>query len=289
MIRRNHCVWTCRNRRLELGGRTWIAGVLNLTPDSFSDGGEHIGVEAALRQARRMLQEGADLLDLGGESSRPGAEPVPPAEEQRRVLPVLRALRGETDAPISIDTRNAETAAAALECGADIVNDITALRDPDMAAVAARFRAGLVLMHMRGDPATMQREPRYDDVAAEVEAFLAGRIRRAREAGVAEEAIALDPGIGFGKTPEHNAELLRAFPRMRLPARPWWIGVSRKSWLGTITGRPVRDRLAAGLGALAYAALNGAHVLRVHDVKESCDAARVVDDLNREPRADDLA
>lgn len=289
MMRRSRCVWTCRNRRLELGGRTWIAGVLNLTPDSFSDGGKYAGTEAALRQARRLLGDGADLLDLGGESSRPGAEPVPPAEEQRRVLPVLRALRAETEAPISIDTRNAETAEAALECGADILNDITALRDPGMAAVAARHGAGLVLMHMRGDPATMQCGPRYDDVTAEVEAFLAGRIRRALDAGVAEEAIALDPGIGFGKTPEHNAELLRTFSRMRLPARPWWIGVSRKSWLGTITGRPVSERLAAGLGALAYAALNGAHVLRVHDVKESCDAARVVDDLNREPRSDDLA
>lgn len=289
MIRRSRCVWICRNRRLELGDRTWIAGVLNVTPDSFSDGGAYAGTEAALRQARRMLREGADLLDVGGESSRPGAEPVSPAEEQRRVLPVLRALRAETDAPISIDTRNAETAAAALECGADILNDITALRDPNMAAVAARYRAGLVLMHMRGDPATMQCGPRYDDVTAEVETFLAGRILRALEAGVAEEAIALDPGIGFGKAPEHNTELLRAFSRMRLPARPWWIGVSRKSWLGTLTGRPIPERLAAGLGALAYATLNGAHVLRVHDVKESCDAARVVDHLNRESHADDLA
>lgn len=289
MMRRSRCVWICRNRRIELGDRTWIAGVLNVTPDSFSDGGEYAGTEAALRQARRLLREGADLLDVGGESSRPGAEPVPPDEEQRRILPVLRALRAETEALISVDTRNAETAAAALECGADILNDITALRDPDMAAVAARTRAGLVLMHMRGDPATMQCAPRYDDVTAEVEAFLAHRIRLALEAGVAEEAIALDPGIGFGKAPEHNTELLRSFSRMRLPARPWWIGVSRKSWLGTVTGRPVAERLAAGLGALAYAALNGAHVLRVHDVKESCDAARVVDHLHRESHADDLA
>jgi dihydropteroate synthase len=289
MMPGSRCVWRCRGRRLELGGRTWIAGVLNLTPDSFSDGGAHPGTEAALRHARRMLSEGADLLDLGAESSRPGAEPVSSGEEQRRLLPVLRALRSETAVPISIDTRHAETAAAALECGADILNDITALRDPGMAAVAARYGAGLVLMHMQGDPATMQQRPGYGNVVAEVEAFLQNRVRRALEAGVTEEAIALDPGIGFGKSPEHNTELLRSFSRMRLGSRPWWIGVSRKSWLGTLTGRPVGERLAAGLGALAYAALNGAHVLRVHDVKESCDAARVVDHLSRESNADGMA
>lgn len=289
MNSRSRCVWRFRRHCLELGGRTWIAGILNLTPDSFFDGGTHPDVESALQHARRLLSEGADLLDLGGESSRPGANSVPSDEEQRRILPVLRALRAETDAPISIDTRRAETAAAALECGADIINDITALRDPDMAGVVSRHRAGLVLMHMRGDPATMQQQPVYEDVLREVETFLCERIRIAREAGIEDEALAVDPGIGFGKTPEQNRALLRAFSGMRLGNRPWWIGVSRKSWLGTMTGRPVEDRLAAGLGALAYAALNGAHVLRVHDVKDSCDTARVVDHLLEEPKINELA
>lgn len=286
---RIRCLWRCRDRRLELGGRTWIAGVLNLTPDSFSDGGRFGDPDAALRQARRLLAEGADLVDLGGESTRPGAEPVPAAEERRRVLPVLRALRAETPALLSVDTRRAETAAAALECGADLVNDVSALGDPDMAEVVRRAGAGIVLMHMRGEPGTMQDRPEYGNVVADVEAFLRERIARARGAGIPEECIALDPGIGFGKTPAHNAALLRGFPSMALGGRPWWIGVSRKSLLGVLTGRPVGERLAAGLGALAFAALRGAHVLRVHDVKESCDAARVVDYLGGESSADGMA
>jgi len=276
---RTRCAWTCGKRILECGRRTRIAGILNLTPDSFSDGGRYGDPESAIRHARRMLSEGADLLDLGGQSTRPGAEPVPAGEEIRRVLPTLRILRAETDLPISVDTCRAETAQAALDCGADIINDVSALADPEMARVVRDAGVGLVLMHMRGNQRTMQQDPRYPDVVADVEAHLQSRIRQALDAGIRPDCIAVDPGIGFGKTPEHNLALLRSFPRMKRGPHPWWIGVSRKSLLGALTGRPVEERLASGLGAMAFSILNGAHVIRTHDVKESCDAARVVDDL----------
>lgn len=277
-------IWRCRDRVFELGERTLVMGVLNVTPDSFSDGGRFSTLEAALAQAHRMREEGADIVDVGGESSRPGAEPVPAEVEAARVLPVVEALARDEGYVISVDTRKASVARAALERGAHIVNDITALGDPEMAAAVREYGAGLILMHMRGEPRTMQDDPRYADVVAEVRAFLAERRRLAESAGISAEALALDPGFGFGKTLEHNLALLARLSDIVALGRPVVVGVSRKRMLGALTGRPVGERLAAGLAALTAAVLQGAAVARVHDVKESCDAARVADRLRLEIR-----
>lgn len=259
-------------------------GVLNVTPDSFSDGGRFCALDAALAQAQRMREEGADIVDVGGESSRPGAEPVPAEVEAERVLPVIEALARDGRYVISVDTRKASVARAALERGAHIVNDISALGDPEMAAAVREYGAGLILMHMRGEPRTMQDDPRYADVVAEVRAFLAERRRLAEAAGISAESLALDPGFGFGKTLEHNLALLACLSKLAAQDRPVVVGVSRKRMLGALTGRPVEERLAAGLAALTAAVLQGARVVRVHDVKESCDAVRVADRLRLEIR-----
>ena len=252
-----------------------LVGVLNVTPDSFSDGGRYAGVEEAIAHGRRLAAEGAALVDVGGESTRPGAGPVSAERELERVLPVVEELAGAGIA-VSIDTSKAAVAAAALAAGAVLVNDVTALRgDPEMAAVVAGSGADLCLMHMLGEPRTMQDDPRYDDVVAEVEAFLAERAELAVAAGVARERIALDPGIGFGKTLAHNLELLRALPRLgRLG--PLLLGVSRKRFLGALTGREVaEDRVAASVAAALYCYRGGAHLLRVHDVRATADALAV--------------
>jgi len=251
-----------------------VMGVLNVTPDSFSDGGLHRGIPGAVAHGRRLAADGADVIDVGGESTRPGAEPVPAAEERRRVLPVIEAL-GDLGVPISVDTMKAEVAAAALDRGASIVNDVSAGRaDPEMLPLVAERGAGLVLMHMRGEPRTMQHDPRYGDVVTEVAAFLVERVAAARAAGVAEQHIVVDPGIGFGKTARHSWALLAATPDLaRRTGRPLLVGVSRKSFL-TAVGAPERprDRDAATVVASLWALRNGASMVRVHDVA-ACRAA----------------
>ncbi len=280
--------WRIGGRCLETGDRTLVMGVLNVTPDSFSDGGRYLDPSAALERGLAMVAEGADILDVGGESTRPGAVAVDPADETARVVPVIRALRAATDLPISIDTRHATVAGAALEAGADIVNDVSALADPRMPGVVREAGAGLVLMHMRGEPATMQEAPAYADVVAEVDAFLRARLATAVGQGIAAESVVLDPGIGFGKTLEHNLRLLAALPRLAAAERPLLVGVSRKAVVGRITGCEVGDRRAGSLALAVYAALRGAAVVRVHDVKETCDAMRVADRMRTEERAHGL-
>jgi dihydropteroate synthase len=250
-------------------------GVVNVTPDSFSDAGVHFRPEAAVAAGWRMLDEGAAIVDVGGESTRPGAEPVTAADELRRVVPVLEGLAGQ---PVSIDTAKAEVARAALELGAAMVNDVTALRgDPELAGVVAGSDAYLCLMHMQGEPRTMQVEPRYDDVVSEVAAFLEERLRFAVDAGVEEERICLDPGIGFGKTVEHNLELLRGLDAIAALGRPVLVGVSRKSTLGRLVGGPDArtGTMAASVAAAVLAYERGASILRVHDVREHVEALTV--------------
>lgn len=279
--------YTCfdmfRWRELNPDGRVLIMGILNVTPDSFSDGGRFLSPDAAVERALAMEKEGADIIDVGGESSRPGAEPVPVEEELRRVLPVLERLRGKLRIPISIDTTKAEVAEAALRAGASIVNDISALRfDPAMAPLVAKFGAGLVLMHMLGTPKTMQQAPHYEDVVTEVRDFLAERAQYAQSQGIPREAIAVDPGIGFGKTVEHNLELLRRLPELVELGFPVLVGPSRKSFIGAILGLGVEERLEGTLAACAVAVVRGADILRVHDVKEVRRAADLALHLRRE-------
>jgi dihydropteroate synthase len=248
-------------------------GVVNVTPDSFSDGGVNFDPDDAAASARRMLDEGAAIADVGGESTRPGAEPVGVDEELRRVIPVLERLQGEV--PVSIDTSKAEVARRALELDAELVNDVTALRaDPDLAGVVADKGAYLCLMHMLGEPRTMQRDPRYDDVVAEVARFLEERLAAAVQAGIPEERICLDPGIGFGKTVEHNFELIRRLDELTALGRPIVVGFSRKSSLGKLLGDPeaTTGTIASSVGAAVAAYERGATILRVHDVREHVEA-----------------
>lgn len=264
-------------RRLSFGERTLIIGVLNVTPDSFYDGGRYAAREAALRRASELIEEGADLLDLGGESTRPGASPVSAQEEMDRVLPLIEALR-RAPVPLSIDTTKAKVAEAALACGAALVNDVSAFRhDSQMVEVIARHQAGAIAMHMRGEPRTMQEDPRYTDVVAEVIEVLQAAISSAVRAGVREERIFVDPGIGFGKTLGHNLFLLRNLRQLRALGRPIAVGPSRKSFLGKITGKPPEGRLFATVASVAQAVLAGADAVRVHDVAGARDAARVAE------------
>jgi dihydropteroate synthase len=249
-------------------------GVVNVTPDSFSDGGLFLEADAAIAHGRQLLAEGADIVDVGGESTRPGAEPVSEEEELQRVLPVVEGLAG---ARISIDTTKAAVAREAIDAGAEIVNDVSALRfDPKLAGVVAESGARCVLMHMLGEPRTMQRDPRYEDVVAEVKAFLEERLTFAVGQGVAEERIWLDPGIGFGKTVRHNLELLRRLDEIAAVGRPVVVGTSRKSFLGKLThGRPEHERLPGTIATNVLALERGASVFRVHDVAPVVDALRV--------------
>jgi dihydropteroate synthase len=252
--------------------RPSVMGVVNVTPDSFSDPGVNFDPADAVASARRMLDEGATIVDVGGESTRPGAEGVPTDEELRRVVPVLEQLSG---APVSIDTSKAEVARRALELGAELVNDVTALRgDPALAEVVAESDAYLCLMHMQGEPRTMQADPHYDDVVSEIAAFLEERLGAAVAAGIAEERICLDPGIGFGKTVEHNFELVRRLDELTAFGRPVVIGFSRKSSLGKLLGDPqaTTGSVAASVGAAIAAYERGATILRVHDVREHVEA-----------------
>jgi dihydropteroate synthase len=249
-------------------------GVLNVTPDSFSDGGRYAGVDEAVAAAHAMAAAGAAIVDVGGESTRPGAAPVGPAAELDRVLPVLEMLR---DLPVSIDTRHAAVARRALEAGAVVVNDVTAGADPAMLPLVAEHGAAVVLMHMRGEPGTMQDAPHYEDVVGEVEAFLLDRAAAAASVGVARERILLDPGIGFGKTLAHNLALVGALPRLADHGYPVLMGVSRKRFLGDITGRATADRGAATVAAVALCAKAGAAIVRVHDVPAALDAVRIAE------------
>jgi dihydropteroate synthase len=249
-------------------------GVVNVTPDSFSDGGRFLEPDAAVAHALRLAEEGADILDFGGESTRPGAEDVSAEEERRRVVPVIERVAARDPGPqLSIDTSKLEVARAALDAGASLVNDVTAFRGaPGMAGLVAERGADCCLMHMLGDPRTMQREPRYDDVVSEVKAFLEDRLAFAVAEGVAEERVMLDPGIGFGKTLEHNLTLLRRLDEIAALGRPVVVGTSRKSFLGRLTGREVGERLAGTIAANVLAFERGAGVFRVHDVAPVRDA-----------------
>lgn len=258
-------------------GRPLVMGIVNVTPDSFSDGGRHLDPGAAIAAGHAMLAAGADLLDVGGESTRPGAQPIPPEEECRRILPVVRELAKA--ATVSVDTRNAATMLAALEAGAEIVNDVSALRhDPAAARVLARSEAAVVLMHMLGDdPRTMQRDPRYGDVVLEVAQFLADRVDWAEEQGIARERIAVDPGIGFGKRTAHNLALIERLPLLAGLGCPVLFGASRKRFIGELSGvQAAEARMAGSVAAAVAAAQRGAAILRVHDVAETVQALRVL-------------
>ena len=251
-------------------------GILNVTPDSFSDGGRYVDPEKALAQASTLISEGADILDIGGESSRPGADPISAEEELRRVLPVVRALAADAAVPLSIDTSKPQVADACLRLGVRIVNDVRGLRDPEMFAVVARHKAAAVIMHMRGAPKTMQTGPVYQDVVGEVRDFLAQRAAAARAAGVID--LAVDPGLGFGKTPAHNFELLRRLEEFTSLGLPVLVGPSRKSFLGTLKGMEAASRRLEGtLAAVVIAALKGASVVRVHDVLPCRRALQLAD------------
>ena len=250
-------------------------GVVNVTPDSFSDGGEFFAADAALEHCRELLEQGADILDIGGESTRPGAQPVAAEEELRRVLPVIEGAAA-AGARISIDTAKVEVARRALDAGASIVNDVSAFRfEPELAGVVADARADCCLMHMLGEPRTMQDDPHYDDVVADVKAFLEERMAFAVSAGVSEERIWLDPGIGFGKTLEHNLELLRRLDEIVALGRPVVVGTSRKSFLGKLTGKPEKERLPGTIATNVLALTRGAQIFRVHDVAEVAEALTV--------------
>ena len=266
--------------RLELGRRTLVIGILNVTPDSFSDGGSFLLPDRALAQAETMAEEGADLIDVGGESSRPGSDPVLVEEELRRVIPVIEQIAKHISLPISIDTYKAEVARQALSAGAQMINDISALRqDPEMAEVVSKEEAPVVLMHMKGTPRTMQQNPRYESVIDEIKRFFTERLRVAEQAGISRERIILDPGIGFGKTTAHNLEIIRSLSRMRSLDRPILIGPSRKSFIGNILNLPVQDRIEGTAVAVTAAVMAGASMVRVHDVKPMVRVVRLADSI----------
>ncbi len=256
--------------------RVLVMGILNVTPDSFFDGGRHVSTAAAVEHALAMIADGADIIDIGGESSRPGAAPVPAEVEIARVVPVIAEIRKQSDVLISIDTTKAPVARVALDVGANIVNDISALRfDPEMSSLIAATGAYVVLMHMQGTPRTMQQHPHYSDPVTDIKAFLAARMQAAVRTGIAEDNIILDPGIGFGKRLEHNLAVVRAIPAFTELGPPVLIGLSRKSFLGEILNVEVTDRLVGTIAANAIAIRNGADIIRVHDVKEGKQTAAV--------------
>jgi dihydropteroate synthase len=268
-------LWRCRDRTIDLT-RPVVMGILNVTPDSFSDGGRYAGLEPALARAERIAAEGALIIDIGGESTRPGALPVAAEVELERVIPVVEAIAGRLDIAISIDTSKPAVMAAALAAGACIVNDIRALTVPGARACAAEHRAGVCLMHMQGNPSTMQVRPHYNDVTQEVSAFLQAQIAGCLSEGIPADAIAIDPGIGFGKTLEHSLTLLKDLPRLSLLGFPMLVGVSRKSVVGRILGKEVHERLYGALGLAALAVSAGARIIRTHDVAATWDAVRCV-------------
>jgi dihydropteroate synthase len=277
-LRANDAMFLFRGREFDLSGRTHVAGILNVTPDSFSDGGQFFDTETALRHAERMIGEGADIIDVGGESTRPRSTPIKESEEIARVVPVISELVSRFDVAVSVDTCKASVAEAALDAGAHIINDVSALRfDPRMAEVASKYGAGLILMHMKGTPATMQDNPEYNDVMADVTDFLKEAIERATAAGVRFESTVVDPGIGFGKKLIHNLTILKNLSRLRSTQRPIMVGPSRKSFIGQLLDLPVDQRLPGTLAASVICVLSGASIVRVHDVKEGREAVAIAD------------
>ena len=268
-------LWRCHHRVIDLS-RPVVMGILNVTPDSFSDGGRYADTEAALDRAAAMVAEGAAILDIGGESTRPGAEAVAEATENERVIPVIERIARSLDVALSIDTSKPGVMASATAAGACIVNDVCALRAPGARDIAAQAGVGVCLMHMQGEPRTMQQHPAYQDVVAEVGAFLSRERETCIAAGIAPEAIALDPGLGFGKGLDHNMTLLKGLSEIVALGSPVLVGVSRKSFIGRILDRPVHERLAGGLGLAALAVSLGARIIRTHDVAATRDAIRVV-------------
>jgi dihydropteroate synthase len=270
-------VWRAGTHTFDCRRRTFVMGVLNVTPDSFSDGGRFVQPGDAVAEGVQMAADGADMLDVGGESTRPGSEAVPPEEELRRVLPVIEGLRREApEIALSVDTRKAEVAAAALAAGASIVNDVTAGSDLAMFGVVRDASAGMILMHMRGDPATMQQLTHYDDVVAEVKAYLRDRVDAAVAAGIEWERLSVDPGLGFAKTAEQSLLLMKEVATLLDLRRPVLVGPSRKSFIGAVLGAEVEDRLEGTAGAVAWMVGLGAHIVRVHDVKAMVRVVRVV-------------
>jgi dihydropteroate synthase len=269
-----------RSKSYDFFSRTHVMGVINVTPDSFSDGGKFLDTQSAVDQGLRLEQEGADIVDIGGESTRPGSEPLPIEEELRRVVPVIGELSQKIKIPISIDTYKAGVAKRALEAGAEIINDISGLRfDPPMVGVAKESGCPVILMHIQGTPKNMQENPVYQQVVREVRDYFQERVNFATSSGMDESRLILDPGIGFGKSFEHNLSLLNGLSVFKTLGRPLLVGVSRKSFLGKILALPVTERLEGSLAALAYSIWQGANIVRVHDVKESVRAARVIDRL----------
>jgi len=275
-------IWRCGPHVIPLRRRTLMMGIVNVTPDSFSDGGSYANVDDAVKHAIQMVADGAELLDVGGESTRPGSEVVPPDEEAHRVLPVIRRIVDELpDVPVSVDTRKPAVARAALEGGATIVNDVSAGADPAMFGVVGDAGAGMVLMHMKGEPKTMQDDPSYYDVVAEVRGFLGDRLEAAVAAGIELERLCVDPGIGFGKTLEHNLAILRDIRAFHHLGVPLLVGPSRKRFIGTLTDTEVDDRVEGTAGVVAWCAAEGVDIVRVHDVKEMTRVVRVIDAIAR--------
>jgi dihydropteroate synthase len=277
-------IFRFRGGSFDLSARTHIFGILNVTPDSFSDGGKFTDLDSALRQTEKMVSEGADMIDVGGESTRPFAEAVDESTEIKRVVPVISAVAKRFKTPISIDTYKASVAQAAVDAGARVINDISALRfDPGMGEVAAKHATGVIMMHMKGTPRNMQEDPHYVDVMSEIRSFLASAIKRARSYGVGFERMIVDPGIGFGKKLEHNLSILRNLSDLSQLGRPILVGPSRKSFIGLLTNRPVDERLSGTLAAVTACILNGASAVRVHDVGEAKEAAAIADAILGRP------
>lgn len=268
-------VFICGKYQLKLN-RPHVMGIVNVTPDSFSDGGKYTSTQAAVSHALTLIAEGADILDIGGESTRPGAAPVPLDEELSRVIPVIEALKGVSTVPLSIDTYKPEVMRQAIAAGVDMVNDVRALQEPSALDVVVNTNVGICLMHMQGNPQTMQTAPHYEDVVVEVEQFLADRLQACISHGIAKNRIILDPGFGFGKTREHNIRLIQQLEKLHSIGQPLLVGLSRKSVLGAIAGGDENQRLYASIAASVISAMKGAKIVRVHDVKATVDALKVV-------------
>ena len=274
--------WTARDVTFEFPRPMLVMGIVNTTPDSFADGGRFTDTDTAVEHALRLADEGAEIIDIGGESTRPGSDPVSAQEELRRVMPLIGCLAKHGQSVISIDTQKPAVAKAALDAGASIVNDIAANREsPEIWEVVAVAKAGYVCMHMQGTPQTMQAKPRYDDVLRDVGSFFSSRLAKLGEHGISGEQVALDPGIGFGKELEHNIKLLSGLNQFRVAKRPILVGMSRKSFIGKLLGTPTGDRLPASLACAAWSAIEGAHIVRVHDVAETVQAVRMAEALKR--------
>ncbi|MBN2326250.1 MAG: dihydropteroate synthase [Candidatus Omnitrophica bacterium] len=275
-------LWRCRDRSFKWGDRTLIMGIVNVTPDSFSDGGLFYDKGKAIEHAYRLIADGADIIDAGGASTRPGADPVPEEVELQRVLTVVQEIAGVGGYPVSIDTFSYEVAARCLEAGACVINDVTGLQnDLRLANLAAESGAGLILMHMRGTPRTMQSMTDYENLTEEIRSFFARQVKAARQIGVSDDQIVLDPGIGFSKTADQNLEIIQNLDKVRFDHFPLLLGPSRKSFIGKITGAEPPHRLYGTIGAAAVGIMNGADIVRVHDVKENREAALVVDSIKR--------